>query len=373
MFITIGKSKLFIIFFLVTIFVFISYTPITIADELPISELQGKLEAITDEQQDVLKNLFTLVQEIEEMEREEKSIVLEMDMINKDISSIEAEIADELENYNQKRDVLKQVLQSYQRRGAGTFLEIILESDNISSFLRRLNTLRDLTRNTGQLLESLKESKERLSVEKERLAEKLVLLKDKQEQLKVSIRAKSQLKEEKENYLASLEEERQYYQDQLHNLQVVWDDLKRLFPDMTREFSLMIAEGNLPPDAIEITFSFISIKGTLKDKALNAIIKENSRLTKMVFTFHPSETEINIPEKHLILSGNFEISEGNTLIFVGTKGSFYGLPLEAESINELFREGTLVFDLKPILGPNTIDSIEIMDGYLELTILPLLY
>ena len=44
------------------------------------------------------------------------------------------------------------------------------------------------------------------------------------------------------------------------------------------------------------------------------------------------------------------------------------MPLEPGYIEELLGEGDLVLDLKPLLGKNTLQSIKLKDGYIELNI-----
>ncbi|TAH59814.1 MAG: hypothetical protein EWM52_10270 [Methanosarcina mazei] len=85
------------------------------------------------------------------MEKAEKELVLETEAIRKEIEDLEKAIAQEELVYEKKKESLKQVLKSYQRMGPGSFLEIILDSDSLSTFLQRMNILRDLARNTEML------------------------------------------------------------------------------------------------------------------------------------------------------------------------------------------------------------------------------
>jgi len=163
--------KLLLASILTIVFVLTIFTSsISSGEEDSYSKTKEKLTGISEDERGVLQNLFLLVQEIEEMEREENKISKEIYLVKEEIKTMEVMIVGEETAYEKKRDVLKQVLNSYQRKGAGSFLEIILDSDNLTDFLRRVNTLRDLTGDTGELLEQLKESKEKLSIEKEKLS-----------------------------------------------------------------------------------------------------------------------------------------------------------------------------------------------------------
>ena len=332
----------------------------------PFSEIKEKLSGISDKEKEILQKLFTLAQEIELMETEEKELASGVDTINGEIKSLETAIAEGELAYEKKRSSLEQVLKSYQRMGPGSYVEIILDSDNLNTFLQRVNILQDLTRNTGELLDQLEASGEMLSKEKAALSEKLVLIKEKQEQSRKALVKKVKLKHEAEEYLASLKGEKEHYQEQLNGIQIMWGELKPLFADAAKEFSRIIEEGSLPADALRITFSFIDIKGAIDDKVINEVVTKQSKLPKMIFAFHPGKVEISLPDKQLVLSGTFIIVEGHILKFQAQEGSFFGMPLASGSIEELFREGDLVLNLEPLLAGNVIHSIEIKEGYLEL-------
>lgn len=332
----------------------------------PFTEIKDRLSGITEKERAMLQDLFTLTQEIELMEAEEKKLSKEITKINLEISKMEVEISKGELAYDKKQESLKRVLQSYQRMGPGSFLEILLDSDNLGTFLQRLNILRDLTRNTGVLLDQLEESSEMLSQVKAELSEKLVLLEEKQRQSIEAMAGKTKLKLELEEYLASLKGEREYYEKYLTDIERTWEELKPVFSKAAQEFSRIIREGSLPADALRITFSLFEVRGAIDDKVINDVVAEQSDITNIVFAFHPGRVEISMPDKYLILSGTFEILEGHILKFRAKEGSFYGMPLEPGSMEELFSEGDLLLDIKPQLAGNSVHALEIKEGYIEL-------
>jgi peptidoglycan hydrolase CwlO-like protein len=332
----------------------------------PFMEVKEKLTGISEEEKEILINLFTIMQEIELIEAEEKELTQGVEAISKEIGELEAAIAEEERTCVKKQEGLASVLRSYQRMGPGSFLEIILSSDSLSTFLHRINTIRDLTKNTGELLEQLESSKEKLEEGKTELSEKLSLFKDKQEQSRQALARNIKLKNEKEEYLTSLKGEREYYQEHLDNIQEVWNELKLLISEAAKEFSYIIEKESLPTEALKLTFSFFEVKGSIEDEIINKVISEHSKLPSMTFAFHPDKVEISLPEKNIVLLGTFIILEGNTLKFQAQEGSFYGMPLEPGSMEELFSEGDLVLNLEPLLAGNKINAIAIKEGYLEL-------
>lgn len=332
--------------------------------------IKDKLNSISEEEKKTLQSLFTISQEINVMEQEEQRFSQEIEATNKEIKALEAEIAKEEAAYAIKRDGLKQVLRSYQRMGPGSYLEIIMNSDSLTTFLRRINTLRDITRNTGALLEQLDQSKQRLAAEKNNLAEKLALVQEKERLSKEALDSKLKLKGELETSLASLKGEKQQYQERLASLEKAMDELKPVLSNAVKEFYSIIEEGSMPKDAIKVSFSLLGIKGSINDKAFNDITSKLPNLSEMSFAFHADKVDISMPERNLVFSGNFVIVDGHILKFQAEQGSFYGMPLEKEYIQQLFSDGEMALDLQAVLGKNTLQSIKNYEGYIELSINP---
>lgn len=332
----------------------------------PFEEIEAKLSGISEEEKEILENLFKLSQEIQLMELEEKKLSGDVESINTEIRDIESSIKAGEISFLHKQESLKQVLRSYQRMGPGSFMEILLDSDSLSTFLQRINTLRDLTRNTGELMDQLEKSGEKLKQDKMSLSEKLHMIEEKQKQAREALTKKFELRKEKEAYLVSLKGAREYYQEYLSNIEKVWSEMKVLFSEAAAEFSRIVEKGNIPSEALKLKFSFTEIRGAIADSVINKVISEQSTLPTMIFTFHPGRVDIGLPDNHLELSGTFLIEDGHKLRFEAQKGSFYGLPLEAGSLAELLEKGNLVLDIEPLLAGNSINGLEIKEGQLEL-------
>lgn len=343
-------------------------TGIVVGQEGPFAEMREKMASISETEQESLKSLFLLTQQIQEMEKEEEWMNRDIKAKSREIEDLKVTIAEEEVAYLNKREDLKQVLKSYQRMGTGTYLEIILKSDNLTMLLRRINTLRDLTRNTGKLMELLEETNATLLMEKTNLAEKIRVMEDNQQKLQKSLAKKQQLREDQENYLTSLKDKREVYQKDLANLQQNWDELKTSVPEIIQELSKIIDEGHIPLDEVRITFSLMTVKGAIDQKTINDLILEHPLLPKIEFSFYPSYVEIRMPDKDLVLSGEWVIQETHTIKFQVKEGRFYGIPLDPGAINDLFLKGDLKFNLKLPLSNYTLTTITTTDGSLELTI-----
>lgn len=336
-------------------------------------EVQEKIANITEEEKEILERLFLLSQEIEEMDLLNIRLSKEITELNEEVTNLEKMIQIEAQKYEKNLSILEKVLKAYQKNGPGSYIELILSSDSLTTLIERINILGDISKNTNKLLETLKESKEKLTLERTKLSDKLALIEKQQIKLNEAIENKIGLKNDLETYLASLEGEQQKYEEYLSDINELWTGLKPLFSETMKAFSLMMVEADIPADAIEIELSLFSIKGVIKEKTFNEIVASQAFPTKMEFEFSPDIMTVRMPDKKISLSGVFNIVDGQKLVFEVDKGSFFGMPLEISAIEELFREGYLELDLKPILGKNIIKSIKINEGNIELRITPVLF
>ena len=333
-----------------------------------ISEIQEKLANISDEEREILEFLFIQVQEIEKLEREYIEINEDINIMSKDIKELEDDIYKAENKYDKNLIALESILKSYQRMGPGSYLEIILDSDDLTSLIRRINILRDLTKNTGELLENINLIRENLRAEKIKLGNKLNLLEDRKTTLRDLLAKKQEVVKEKEDYLASLEGDRELYVQRLDYVSMMMDEVKIIIQDFTKEFTRIIEEGNLPLDAVQETITLRGIKGSIQEKVFNDIIASQKGLPKMEIKFVPGKIELNAPDKNLYLAGKFIIVDGQILKFDPEEGSFYGMQLEKNTINDLFKEGDFVLNLEPLIGKNILKSVEIMKGYMEILV-----
>lgn len=363
------NSKLLLSFCLAILLIISLPLSIVVGQGGPFSEIKERMASISESEHENLQNLFVLSQQIAEIGKEEKKVTQDIKTKKTEIEGLKVTIASEEMAYTKKMEDLKQVFKSYQRMGPGTYIEIILNSDNLAMLLRRVNTLRDLTRNTQNLMELLEESKAKQLMEKENLVQKISSLEDKQKLLQESLIKKKQLIQDQEKYLSSLKEKREAYQENLSKLQLNWDELKTSVPVIIKELARIIDEGYIPPEKLNISFNFTSIRGTIDEKTLNDFISEYPLLPKIVLKFYPNNVQISMPEENLVLSGNFVIQEAQALKFQVKEGSFYGMPLDAGAIEDLFIKGDLVFKLKLPMSTNyRLNSIKTRDGSLELII-----
>ena len=339
----------------------------------PITEAQEKLKGISEEEQKTLEELFRLSQEIEDMEREVTRLNGEIAIMEDRITELGGSIEKEQKEYDTQLYLLEQLLVSYQRGGPGSYLELILQAENLSEFLDNINLIKDISKNVSELLDTIETTKERLTEQKKGLEAEYLLLEEKKEELKEPIREKNRLVAEQEAYLETLQDEKSKYEEHLANLTLMWSDLKQVFSSIVGEFSRIIGEGYFTMEDLNLSFNLFSVKGSLTDDTFNRILKEHSTLPEIVFSFQKDNIKLEIPDKNLVLDGRFEVTGKSAITFVVESGSFYGMPLEQASIDELFKEGPLLIDFEAVAGELVLieinlDSVEAKDGYLDFRI-----
>lgn len=333
-----------------------------------IEEIEEKLANISEEEKEILEYLFIQTQEINEMERESKKISEEIDIMKEEIETIENRIHREEISYENNLVALETILKTYQRLGPGSYIEIIIKSENLSDLIRRVNILRDLTRNTDSVLSTINTIKETLIEEKANLDTKLGLLEETQNRLQESIDKKQELVEEQEKYLESLAGDRDLYLERLEYLAMMMEEVKNIIGEFTVGFSRIIEEGNFPEDAVKETITLRGIKGRIEEKAFNDIVNDYPWLPRVEIKFYPGKIEMSAPDKNLYLLGEFEIVDNQIIRFVPDEGSFFDMPLEKGTIEELFEGGDFTLNFEPLIGKNILRSVEIRDGYLEVLV-----
>ncbi|HAA25133.1 MAG TPA: hypothetical protein DCE11_03295 [Ruminiclostridium sp.] len=366
-----GKFGLFLLITLFTVFVFADTLPRHAMGQVqPIMEIEQKLQGISDVEIKVMEELFTISQNIEELERSEEQTRQEIEILKSEIARLENEIAEKQSGYNRQLDVLERFLVGYQRRGPVSFLETIIKSKNLTDFVQSLNMLRELSRNTVLLLDELEKSQKELALEKDNLAEYGKRLDESMIQLQVAIAEMHRLKEEQESILVSLADSREIYQNELIKLQQMWDELKILFSEILVRFAGIFERGEFPVEALNLRLDFPRLSGTIYAQTLNDVLENQPEIPRMVFYFTPDEIIVEVPDKHLVLIGEFSVIDKSILKLEVTRGSFFQMPLTESSINELFRNGPIVIDFKELMGDVVVESVEFFDGYLDFVIAP---
>src|SRR5690554_8019346 len=139
-------------------------------------ENSSSITQLNDEEFLILDQLYLIQQEINEMEITEKKIKQEIDNLQVRIQELEKNIEDMTKSYDNNLDIMESVLKSYQKNGALNYLQLILNSKDLPTLLRRINSIREVSRNTSNLLEIIDKERDELLIEKTNLDNNLLVL-----------------------------------------------------------------------------------------------------------------------------------------------------------------------------------------------------
>lgn len=332
------------------------------------SDVKDNLADLTNKEKETLEELFIILQETKEMEEIEKNLGVEIIDLKTEIIDMETLIDVQTQKYNNNLNIMERVLKSYQRNGANTYLELILSSDNLEILLRRLNSIRDISRSTSTLLEDLEDTKVELLKDKEKLDRTLVLIEIRQDELKLALEKKADLKYELEIKLASLQEDKEKYEANLNKLEYSWAYIKPLFSETINMLVKLIEKGAFPKDIIDITYSLNGATAILKEDVFSQILSTQDFPTKVDIEFYEGRMKLSMPEISIYMSGTLDILDNQTLIFNMDQGQYLDMKLEKYAMEELFSLGYLEFNFKAILGKNSIKSIKLVDDNLKIYI-----
>ncbi len=352
------KLKMAVAFLIIPVMI---AAPLPVTGEVaPIEDTREKIENISEEEMEVLERLFLISKEIEALEAEEVRINTEITAIKEQVADLERTIDGTQQNYNEKLTIMEKVLVFYQRGGPATYLEVLLNADSFSEFLKSLNVIKDISHNVAELLTSMEKDKVLLEEEKHQLDGKVDELTIKQVELSDNLSEREAAHQEQESYLSGLEENRIYYEEQLQNLQLLWEDCKKLFTEIVSETTRIIGEGRFTAEDLNLGMGLFTIPGAIEEDTFNRVLKENSNMSETIFRFNDGIVEIAVPELHLVLRGNFLITDDSAIQYQVMEGTFYDLPLDELSIQALFEQGPMIIDFAAIAG-----DIEIVDFILQ--------
>ncbi len=359
------KYNIFMVMIL-TIAILISAVPSNIIAE-EIIDFEEKISTITEEERRIIQELFIGLQEIEGLERDYQAIDIEIKQLQEEVSDLEIKIKYEEEKFDINLGILEKVLKSYQRMGPASYLEIVLESKNISDFLRRMNVIRDLARNTNDILNSIEGTKEILVEEKDNLNEKLGLIEEKQKSLKETLENKSKLVKEQEDYLQSLEADKGYYEMYLNSLGKMMEEFEDLFTKLKVQLPGIISNSYIPLESLNPKLSLQGIRLNISEALFNEILGNHDDLPEIGFEFKTDTISMLIDEYNIIVSGNFTTYKQDSIEFIIEEIRYYDFILVEKTIKDIVGE-SIIFDFEGILEGSSIKNIKIFDGYMELTI-----
>lgn len=321
-------------------------------------EAKDKLNQITSEEELIIEKLFVLSSEIELLQTQTIQIEEKIKTTNSRIETLSTNIIEMEQRYGTLKSNLGEVLKIQQRSGVASSVEVIFSSKSLKDFIYRINLLRDLSKKVDGLMIDTLNINVALESEKVTFEEVKLDLENQKTDLANKISDKAKAKLELEDYLENLSSEKSHYEAYLKSIESLWNSLKPLFTKTIASFNQLIRTGGLPEDTVELNLSLFNTTGTIRESKFNAVLALQKDFPKLQFDFRKDAVLLAFPEYEIELEGNFVLLDNQTIQYAVTGGTFYKLPMSQSAILDLFSEGDMIFQLKSLLGKNTIKRID---------------
>ncbi len=331
-------------------------------------DAKSKLDDIEQTERATIEKLFVLNAEIEYLNTQMEKVQMTLQRLSQEMIDTEIRIEENQERIVFQKDVLAKLLVSRHQKGIAANVQVLLESTSLKDFMRRLNLLREMTQQTDQFLKGIEDLISQQQTDYAFIEDAYERVKVEEATLRELLQASQSARDDLEAFLEGLSEDRSYYESYLISIEKEWVSLKLFFADVVKTFNQVILNNELPEDTIEVKISFLNATGYLDANVFNTVLKNHGGFPHMLFSFDTSGVTLNFPEQRVVLGGDFELIDSQTIAFAVTSGTFYGLPLSDSALADLLSEGSLVFELKDLLGKNVIRSIEMQPNKVKLNI-----
>lgn len=333
--------------------------------EIEDDKLEDKILEISEEEKKILEDLFLKKQEIDALKVEEVKMNESIVDLEKNIAGLEVALSLSEEDYQKKLDLMEKVLLSYQMNGSGSFFKMFFSSDSLSELLTKLNIFREFSKNTEDLLNKIEEEIANIEGKKEKLQTSLAELEEKKKDLDALILETEDKIRKNEEALTALKGDRELYEERLKFIENLMVEFEGTLSKFTVEFNKLINEGYFPDSMIEEDISLKGIRGIIKETEFNEMISKQD-IPKIKLLFEDGYIQIQSEEYDMVLKGHFEVEDGTRMVFMGEEGTFKGMKLTRETIENLLAKGYMDLEFKPLLGKNKIKKVESRDGFLDI-------
>lgn len=332
------------------------------------SETLEAISRLNEEELSILSELFDTVSKMDQIEAELADLQAKILQLQADLRVKQGQIESQEAFYSQVKRTLAQVLRSQQRAGVASNLVMVLRSTGLKDLLRRLNLLRELSRKTDDLMLQAEAARAALQSEQAAMAALLLLQKKQEQALMDTQEALAKAQADLEAQLSALKEDRASYEHKLLALNQAWTAFKPVFTRTVTVLSEMIETGNVPEGTLEVEFSLLQAKGRIRESRFNEIARLRAELPDLLFNFEQEGVAMNFIKERATLNGRFVLTSPKSLSFAITSGTFQGVDMSRQALEDLVVNGTLVFDLTGALGNGTLRQVNHGEDYIELLI-----
>ena len=183
-----------------------------------ISNTESEKKVVNDE-------IFNLDERIQVTSAKISTLEGEISSLNKDIKENQDKLEEAQVNLEENTEALRMRLREMYKRGNVNYLEVILNSKDIEELLRNNEIIssiakadRELIEFIGEQIETIKESEQRLQIDKAKLSANKAAVINERQTYQAAIDAKN-------NYMKVLESNLELYKAEFEKAQANWDSL----------------------------------------------------------------------------------------------------------------------------------------------------
>lgn len=183
-----------------------------------INEAKEQQEKIRSQMTDIQKQVDELDSKISDYQTEINDLTSQIDDISKNIELTQQELTRTENELKEKENLLETRLVASYKAGDTTYLDVLLSSDSLTSFLSNYYLVEQISENDTKLINTIKETKVQIEESKKQLEENKVTLETAKQ---TQVDRKNELdvaKKEKEQAVAKLSEEDQEVQKKIDEM-----------------------------------------------------------------------------------------------------------------------------------------------------------
>ena len=252
----IGRKRLFILVIVVIAVVLgnvVNVFAATSADNLrkqqqqnqqQIEDAKNKQKEIRNQMTDIQRQVDELDSKISDYESDIYDLNSQIEEVSKNINYAEIELQKTEKDLEEKEELLEKRLVASYKAGSTSYLDVLLDSDSLTSFLSSYYLVEQISENDTKLINTVKETKQQIENSKAQLEENKASL----ENIKQSeVVKKSELdatKKEKEQVVAKLSNEDKEVQSKIDEMRSEDSKIRAAIAKAEREANRTSSRGN---------------------------------------------------------------------------------------------------------------------------------
>ena len=205
-------------------------------------ELQDQLNESNEQLQEVQSQLSENLQQIEKLderirtsENEIEELDAQVKSLQEEIASIQAQLDVAEKNYEKQKDIMEKRLVAIYEAGDTKYLDVLLNSSNISDFLSNYYLITEIASVDKSLLDDVETEKKEIELSKQKLQTN-------QESLAVALKTQTQTatvlqntKALRQNYISRLSDEEKAKQEQIDEMTQQYEDVNNQILEIAKQ------------------------------------------------------------------------------------------------------------------------------------------